>query len=83
MSDNTSTIRFSKIAAGHYVALDHYGNLVANINKSGTHLDDYPWDWRLEVPTTYRYTTGVSDTLRSAKQLIRSIFSSYNLPEGD
>lgn len=65
-------IRFSKIEAGNYVARDDDGNVVGYVSKTGTHLDNYPWDWSLVGDRLHgQANTGVADTLRSAKAQVR------------
>lgn len=71
----TDAITFHKVIAGEYVAIDESGETVGRVTKTGTHLDDYPWDWYITVPSSVRWSTGASDTLRSAKEQIRYALS--------
>lgn len=65
-------IRFKKVEAGEYAAVNDAGETVGHVTKTGTHLDDYPWDWHLTVERLHgRSSTGVADTLRNAKAQIR------------
>ena len=50
------------------------GQTIAYAAKTGTHLDDYPWDWYIEHDVRVLYdwpdrtrTGGTVDTLRTAK----------------
>lgn len=56
------------------------GERVAESVKTGSHLDDYPWDWHLtDEGLAWRFargirstkTVGVSDTLRSSKEYVK------------
>lgn len=46
--------------------------VVASIVKTGTHLDDYPWDWYFTDHgvrlSQSRHHSGVADSLRAAKR---------------
>lgn len=49
---------------GSYSVWQH-GQRVGTVGYTGSHLDDYPWDWVVDAPTNGR-ATGVADTKRSA-----------------
>ena len=55
---------------GEYALLVH-GVEMATVTKTGTHLDDYPWDWYLArgiEPKDGGRASGVADTMASAKR---------------
>lgn len=67
-----------KVGPSDYEVLDE-GKVVGLAGKSGTHLDDYPWDWMLAdgvepVPNAVNGhrpdTTGVAETLAKAMNQI-------------
>jgi len=63
-----------KMKAGSYaVVVAATNEKVGEIHKTGTHLDDYPWDWHFDLSRGWRNkirTSGVSDTLKSAKEIM-------------
>lgn len=62
-------IKWRRFEGGY--ALHRDGTVVAQVHKTGTHLDHYPWDWMLErvedARRGARRTTGSTDTLAHAK----------------
>jgi hypothetical protein len=70
-----AVLRRVKVKAGHYdmVALDE---VVATVVKTGTHLDDYPWDWYLaDGWTNYQgRTTGTTDSLANAVDIVQHLW---------
>lgn len=77
-------VLWHKKAPGHwYAAMAPGGDIVAEAVLTGSHLDDYPWDWylmpdadsfRVEPASPQeaisRRQSGVADTLRSAKEQV-------------
>lgn len=62
----------SKLGPGWVARLDNLG-IVAEAHKTGTHLDDYPWDWYVVGDAPVKEgarTSGTTDTLRSAKDQV-------------
>lgn len=60
-----------RAGAGSYDVLDGVTKAkVGEIHKTGTHLDNYPWDWHFSESGLRGKvrTSGVSDTLRAAKE---------------
>ena len=55
--------------------IERDGVPVADVVKTGTHLDDYPWDWMILDPfaANARRSSGVSDTLRSAIDYVKAM----------
>lgn len=43
------TLKKRKVRIGVYDVLNEDGRVIANIAKTGTHLDDYPWSWYFTV----------------------------------
>lgn len=100
MAKQEKRVRWTKKALGEYEGYlindpsNEFSDLshepVAVAVKSGSHLDDYPWDWYLtyhgvvhvpEVPRPgKRHHAGVTDTLRSAK---RAVEETLALPGDD
>jgi hypothetical protein len=72
-----------RIRAGEYDVFDaKTKEHVAHITKAGTHLDDYPWDWYLEYsiwPQVTGRRSGVTDTMRSAKERISLVLASREI----
>jgi hypothetical protein len=67
-------ITIKRVKPGSYDVLDaKTKQKIAEVHKTGTHLDNYPWDWSFEQGVTLRskdYRTGAADSLRSAKETI-------------
>lgn len=56
------------------------GTPVAQAHHTGTHLDDYPWDWYLlgNREGVRGKSTGAADTLRTAKDEVASALGWYS-----
>lgn len=76
-------IRRKKVGPSSYVLIDsEVGDVVAYAVKTGTHLDDYPWDWRLADGLHFGGVQnlregGVTDTLKAAVDYVESGINHY------
>jgi len=83
-----------KVSAGLYHIV-HQGSVIAEIAKTGTRRDNYPWNWYLEyglqfkpyiardgkLHTTRSYGTG--DSLKACTNTIMSKVEQYGVENGD
>lgn len=73
-------IRWRKIERGAYAAETAAGVLAEVHNTSQTGTENYPWDWYLtdlglrQAGANARKTSGVADSLRSAKSEVEYQF---------
>lgn len=71
-------VTFHKLDIGSYEARVK-GKRVGEANYTGSHLDDYPWDWLVDFDVkpregrreTFGPSTHCEDTLRACKESIR------------
>lgn len=71
--------RFGASGAGlgwYATTSDDHRHIVAEAFKTGSHLDDYPWDWHFPDGTE----SGVADTLKSAKHQAQAAFDVLAAP---
>lgn len=80
-------LKRKKIGDQTYSLVDTEGIVVGGAVKTGTHLDDYPWDWHIddEILKTaklkgisFRRTQGVCDTLRDCVDIVATLMMTYN-----
>lgn len=74
-----------KIYTGHYQLIDDAGQEVAIASKTGTHLDDYPWEWYLVDGLQFAEVTkatGVAESLKECIDVVDSRIKQYGLKEG-
>jgi hypothetical protein len=77
-----------KIGDQMYEIVDPSGRVVGTAAKTGTHLDNYPWDWSIsdglwedakaKVPHGVRIV-GVADTLRACVDILEGRVDHYGL----
>jgi hypothetical protein len=77
-----------KIGDQNYNIVDQDGNVVGNAVKTGTHLDNYPWDWSLadelyaqfkERAPRHRRSQGVEESLKVCVDTIAGLIAQFEL----
>ena len=72
-----AVLRRVKVEAGHY-SLVADEEVVATVVKTGTHLDDYPWDWYLADGWTTGQlggrSSGCTDSLANAEDIVQALW---------
>lgn len=72
-----------KVKAGHYDLVTPEGEVVATVAKTGTHLDDYPWDWYLADGWTttqlHGRSSGVTESLADGADIVENLWSAGRL----
>lgn len=86
MSSKPVLVR-KKVGDQHYSLVNRKGIVVGGAVKTGTHLDDYPWDWHIDDELlkaarlkgfTFRRTQGVCDTLKACVDQLATLVMTYN-----
>lgn len=85
-------LKRKKVGDQKYDLIDtSVGDVVAHAVKTGSHLDDYPWDWRLADGLHFGGVQGlkeggVMDTLKGVVDYVESGINRYgtreDLPKG-
>lgn len=77
-----------KIADQSYALKDPRGLVVATVTKTGSHLDDYPWEWSLNDTLKFASArsdgrgvaeTGVEESLRACVDTLAARIAHYGL----
>lgn len=80
-------LRRKKVGPSSYELVDSVvGDVIAYAAKTGTHLDDYPWDWYLRDGMHFGGVHGlkeggVKDTLKAVVDYIESGINRYGTRE--
>ena len=71
VSQEGDEMKWHKVEAGEYVLRDDNGAALGRVVKTGVNgRDDYPWDWSLQHVYLGVRTTGCTDTMSEARELV-------------